>query len=61
MSATPCVDIKQGRQDNLEASIKSIYKHSTEVISQQGPKGQQLELLIIILPDVSGSYGKILE
>ncbi|TVU45671.1 hypothetical protein EJB05_05172, partial [Eragrostis curvula] len=59
MWTTPCVDIKQGRQDNLEASIRSVHRQSADMIAQQGPKGLQLELLIIILPDMSGSYGRI--
>jgi eukaryotic translation initiation factor 2C len=60
MSTTPSVNIKQGRPNNLESSIRSFYKHSAEMIAQQGPKGHQLELLIIILPDMKGSYGKLL-
>ncbi|XP_062212056.1 protein argonaute 12-like [Phragmites australis] len=59
MSTGPCVDIKQARQDNVEAAITSIHRHSAEVLAQQGLKEQQLELLIIILPDMSGFYGRI--
>ncbi|PUZ37585.1 hypothetical protein GQ55_9G130900 [Panicum hallii var. hallii] len=59
ISTQPCVQIKKARQDNVEAAIRDIYGHSAEVLAQQGLSGQQLELLIIILPDMSGSYGLI--
>ena len=59
MSTQPCVPIKRARQDNVEASIRDICGHSKEVLAQQGLTGKQLELLIIILPDMSGSYGKM--
>lgn len=59
MSMRPCVDIRQGRQDSVEAAIKNIHRHSAEVLALQGLTGKQLELLIIILPDMSGSYGRI--
>uniref|UniRef100_A0A8I6YA31 Uncharacterized protein n=1 Tax=Hordeum vulgare subsp. vulgare TaxID=112509 RepID=A0A8I6YA31_HORVV len=45
--------------DTVESAIRNIYGHSAQVLAEQGIKGKQLELLIIILPDVSGSYGKI--
>ncbi|KAL5209891.1 hypothetical protein ABZP36_005514 [Zizania latifolia] len=59
MNMRPCLDIRQARQDNLEAAIRNIHKHSVEVLDKQGLTGQQLQLLIIILPDMSGSYGRI--
>lgn len=59
MSAKPCVEIKKAHQDNLEAEIKGIHLRSAQVLAQQGLTNQQLELLIIILPDMSGFYGKL--
>lgn len=60
MNMDPCVNITQARrQDTVESAIRNIYGHSAQVLAEQGIKGKQLELLIIILPDVSGSYGKI--
>ncbi|XP_044983960.1 protein argonaute 12-like [Hordeum vulgare subsp. vulgare] len=60
MNVDPCVNITQARrQDTVESAIRNIYGHSAQVLAEQGIKGKQLELLIIILPDVSGSYGKI--
>uniref|UniRef100_A0A453H2L0 Piwi domain-containing protein n=1 Tax=Aegilops tauschii subsp. strangulata TaxID=200361 RepID=A0A453H2L0_AEGTS len=45
--------------DTVESAIRNIHRHSAEVLTKQGLEGKQLELLIIILPDISGSYGKI--
>ncbi|CAN6298259.1 unnamed protein product [Urochloa humidicola] len=59
MSTQPCVQIKRANQDNVEAAIRGIHGHSAQVLAQQGLTGQQLDLLIIILPDMSGSYGLI--
>jgi len=59
MRTQPCVPIKKARQDNVEAAIRDIYDHSAQVLAQQGLTGKQLEFLVIILPDMSGSYGKL--
>jgi eukaryotic translation initiation factor 2C len=54
----PCVNIMQARrQDTVESAIRNIHGHSAQVLAEKGLKGKQLELLIIILPDISGSYG----
>lgn len=60
MNGRPCVDIVQVRPDNLEAALRNIHGQSAEVISQQGVTGQQLELVIIVLPDANASvfYGR---
>jgi len=49
----------QVRPDNLEAALRNIHGQSAKVISQQGVTGQQLELVIIVLPDANASvfYG----
>ncbi|KAM0874641.1 hypothetical protein ACQ4PT_037326 [Festuca glaucescens] len=60
MNMKPCVDITQpNRRDSVESAIRNIHGHSAQVLAQQGLAGKQLELLIIILPDISGSYGRI--
>jgi eukaryotic translation initiation factor 2C len=62
MNMKPCVDITQpSRQDSVESAIRTIHRNSAQVFAQQGLAGKQLELLIIILPDVSGSYGKLVK
>jgi len=60
MNERPCVDIGQVRSDNLEAALRNIHGQSAKVISQQGVTGQQLELVIIVLPDANASvfYGR---
>ncbi|RLN15945.1 uncharacterized protein C2845_PM02G02500 [Panicum miliaceum] len=60
MIGRPCVDIGQVRPDNLEAALRNIHGQSAKVISQQGVTGQQLELLMIVLPDANASvfYGR---
>ena len=60
MNMKPCMDITQpSRQDSVESAIRNIHRHSAQVLAQQGLAGKQLELLVIILPDISGSYGKL--
>ncbi|TVU45670.1 hypothetical protein EJB05_05163, partial [Eragrostis curvula] len=56
-----CVDIVQARPDNLESALRSIHGQSAQVLAQQGVTGQQLELLIVVLPDVNASffYGRV--
>ncbi|KAM3294871.1 hypothetical protein ACQJBY_037638 [Aegilops geniculata] len=61
ISETPCVDIVQARQGNLEA-VKNIYRQSAQVLAQQGLEGQNLELLFVVLPDgpnASDCYGRV--
>ncbi|KQK13776.2 hypothetical protein BRADI_1g12431v3 [Brachypodium distachyon] len=45
--------------ESVESAIRNIHRHSSQVLAEQGLTGKQLELLIIILPDISGSYGRI--
>ncbi|CAL4918406.1 unnamed protein product [Urochloa decumbens] len=59
INTQPCVQINKAHQDNVEAAIRGIHGHSAQVLAQQGLTGQHLELLIIILPDMTGSYGMI--
>uniref|UniRef100_A0A0E0D4L9 Piwi domain-containing protein n=1 Tax=Oryza meridionalis TaxID=40149 RepID=A0A0E0D4L9_9ORYZ len=59
MYTRPCVDIIQGQQRNIEGAIRNIHRKSSEELDQQGLTGQQLQLLIVILPEISGSYGRI--
>lgn len=54
------MDIGQARPDNLEVALRNAHQQSTQVIAQQGATGQQLELLIVVLPEANASifYGK---
>ncbi|EEE59702.1 hypothetical protein OsJ_12126 [Oryza sativa Japonica Group] len=59
MNTRPCVDIIQGQQRNIEGAIRNIHRQSSEKLDQQDLTGQQLQLLIVILTEISGSYGRI--
>jgi hypothetical protein len=37
--------------------LRDVHRRATQMVAQQG-MGNQLQLLIVILPQVSGSYGK---
>jgi eukaryotic translation initiation factor 2C len=50
------MDIWQARPDNLEASLTKAVQQSLQVLAQQGATGQQLELLIIVLPDANARF-----
>lgn len=54
------MDIIQGQQRNIEGAIRNIHRQSSEKLDQQDLTGQQLQLLIVILTEISGSYGKLL-
>jgi eukaryotic translation initiation factor 2C len=60
ITGEPCVRIRQERQDHLDAAVRDIHRQSAEFLSQQGVIGQQLELLVIVLPDANATvfYGK---
>ncbi|KAJ1294154.1 hypothetical protein BS78_01G124200 [Paspalum vaginatum] len=57
----PCLDIGQARPDNLEATLRNIHRQAAEVLAKQGVAGQQLDLLIVVLPDANASvfYGRV--
>uniref|UniRef100_A0A0E0D4M0 Piwi domain-containing protein n=1 Tax=Oryza meridionalis TaxID=40149 RepID=A0A0E0D4M0_9ORYZ len=61
ITGEPCVRIRQARQDHLDAAVRDIHRQSAEFISQKGVIGQQLELLVIVLPDANATvfYGRI--
>lgn len=61
INARPCIDIGQGRPDNLEATLRNIHRQSAQMLAQKGLTGQQLDLLIVILPDANASlfYGMV--
>ncbi|XP_015690017.2 protein argonaute 12-like isoform X2 [Oryza brachyantha] len=59
MNMRPCVDIMKGQQHNIEAAIRNIHRKSAEELDKQGLTGQQLQLLIIVLPDFNSQYGRI--
>ncbi|KAK3019755.1 hypothetical protein RJ639_004201, partial [Escallonia herrerae] len=49
----------EGLASIVERALLDIHKKSNTKLSSMGFDGKQLQLLIIILPDVTGSYGRI--
>ena len=60
MNGRPCTDVGQARPDNLQAAFRNTHRQSSQMLAQQGVTGQQLDLLIVVLPDADASvcYGK---
>ncbi|WVZ60888.1 hypothetical protein U9M48_010848 [Paspalum notatum var. saurae] len=54
----PFIEVKSAAPNHIEDALRDVHRRATQMISQQGSRNQ-LQLLIVILPDVSGSYGKI--
>ncbi|XP_023519443.1 protein argonaute 5 [Cucurbita pepo subsp. pepo] len=52
----PLFPIRAAHPNQIDTTLRGIHKDSVNIL---GPKGKSLQLLIIILPDVTGSYGKI--
>ncbi|KAL6963007.1 argonaute 5, partial [Sarracenia purpurea var. burkii] len=55
----PLLPIQTAHPGQIEKSLRNIHAQSTAKLASMGLTGKGLQLLIIILPDVSGSYGKI--
>ncbi|KAJ1293181.1 hypothetical protein BS78_01G048200 [Paspalum vaginatum] len=54
----PFIEVKSAAPNHIEDTLRDVHRRATQMLAQQGPRNQ-LQLLIVILPDVSGSYGKI--
>ncbi|KAF7068384.1 hypothetical protein CFC21_074156 [Triticum aestivum] len=54
----PLVDNRSANPNHIENALRDVYRRTTEMLGKQGHE-KQLQLLIVILPEVSGSYGKI--
>ncbi|KAK8443935.1 hypothetical protein SEVIR_9G051150v4 [Setaria viridis] len=54
----PFVEVKSAAPNHIENALRDVHRRATQMAAQQGARNQ-LQLLIVILPDVSGSYGKI--
>ncbi|XP_072988891.1 protein argonaute MEL1-like [Typha latifolia] len=55
----PCIDIQVARPDSVESALREVQNKSMEGLARQGITGRELQLLIVILPDASGFYGRI--
>ncbi|KAJ0027745.1 hypothetical protein Pint_35058 [Pistacia integerrima] len=55
----PVIPIHSASPNQIEKALRNIHGHSTAEIARSWQQGKQLQLLIIILPDATGSYGTI--
>ncbi|XP_071724545.1 protein argonaute 5-like [Rutidosis leptorrhynchoides] len=55
----PIVPVRSAQPRNIEKTLHEIHTESSAELERRGSKDKQIQLLIVILPDVSGSYGKI--
>ncbi|CAK9150489.1 unnamed protein product [Ilex paraguariensis] len=55
----PFLPIDLAHPGQIEKALYNIHAQSTAKLASMGLPGKQLQLLIIVLPDFSGSYGKI--
>ncbi|KAK9279006.1 hypothetical protein L1049_012681 [Liquidambar formosana] len=53
---SPLLPIQSAHPSQIEKALLDIHSQST---AKLGLKGKQLQMLIVILPDVTGSYGEI--
>ncbi|XP_057955824.1 protein argonaute 5-like [Malania oleifera] len=58
-SPNPLFPMFSADSRNIENALVNLHSQSISRLASMGQNGRQLQLLIIILPDVSGSYGKI--
>ncbi|KAM7496848.1 hypothetical protein LguiA_021262 [Lonicera macranthoides] len=58
-SPQPLHPIHSAYRRDIENTLIEIHKESSEQLARMGHKDKHIQLLIIILPDASGSYGKI--
>ncbi|KAL6636748.1 hypothetical protein ACP70R_024320 [Stipagrostis hirtigluma subsp. patula] len=54
----PFVEVRSAAPNNIENALRDVHRRAAQMLVKQGT-GNQLQLLIVILPEVSGSYGKI--
>ncbi|XP_010247717.1 PREDICTED: protein argonaute 5-like isoform X2 [Nelumbo nucifera] len=55
----PLLNMFSARPDQIERTLREVLNRSEKALTSKGVKGKQLQLLIIILPDVGGLYGTI--
>ncbi|KAM1040513.1 hypothetical protein TB2_029352 [Malus domestica] len=55
----PLIPHQSAHPGQIERVLRDIHKMSRKKLEESGHKGKPLQLLIIILPDVPGSYGMI--
>ncbi|KAA8544172.1 hypothetical protein F0562_022192 [Nyssa sinensis] len=58
-NSRPLLPILPAHPGQIEKALSDILAQSTAKLASTQQRGKQLQLLIIILPDASGSYGRI--
>ncbi|GMY15910.1 protein argonaute 5-like isoform X1 [Fagus crenata] len=59
LNQDPLIPTHSVQPNHIERALIDIHKHCAAKLKQMQLEGKQLQLLIIILPDVTGQYGKI--
>ena len=54
----PVIPIKPARMDRIDAVLKEIHAQAREAIARNRGSVKHLQLLIVVLPDVKGFYGR---
>jgi eukaryotic translation initiation factor 2C len=55
----PLVPIRSAHSNQVEMALRDIHRQCVQKFTEIGQAaGKQLQLLIIILPDITGSYGE---
>ncbi|XP_052177516.1 protein argonaute 5-like [Diospyros lotus] len=57
--STPLLPISSAHPGQIEKTLSDIHSQSVERLRSLGHTGKHLQLLIIILPDITGNYGRI--
>lgn len=47
--------VRSSNPNNIENALRDVHRRTSELLAREGKGG--LQLLIVILPEVSGSYG----
>ncbi|KAM5584344.1 protein argonaute 5 [Rosa sericea] len=55
----PLLPVQSAHPNQIERVLRDIHKQSVQRLEEMGQASKHLQLLIIILPDVKGSYGPI--
>lgn len=54
----PVIPIGSARMDRIDAVLKDIHAQAREAIARKRGSVKHLQLLIVVLPDVKGFYGR---
>ncbi|XP_050370063.1 protein argonaute 5 [Argentina anserina] len=58
-NSMPLLPVQSAHPNQIERVLRDIHKQSVQRLKEMGQTDKHLQLLLIILPDVTGSYGPI--